>query len=108
MLSTAQMPTVKTALQAAYQTHGGVSALPWAQIIAIITSLLSGCIPSPTPAKVKEAVADDDSRDGATMVALRELYGWGAWRRHNGPAVSAALKEVVPATADDVLTAAID
>ncbi len=109
MLSTAQMTPLKATLDTAYVAHGGTAgAIPWSQIIAIIMQIFGGCIPTPTPAKLKEAVADDDQRDAAVRVAMLETLGWGAWRRHNGPGVSLAFKDVVPTTADDTLAAAID
>ena len=50
----------------------GAEALPWSQIIAIIMSVISGCVPTPTPAGLADSLTKLK-----TIVAL-----WRAFMHH--------------------------
>ncbi len=108
MLSIALFNAVYAKLVSSYESshgQGSSGALPWAQIIAFIMSLLGGVCPKPpTPAAARKQAADNPFYlDYATRTALIQEYGVGAWRKYDGPGMSAAVKGTIATGLDDAM-----
>ena len=121
MLSQAAFKKTKARLATTYEKlHGAppASAIPWAIIIDVVLKLLGGCFPTPPSGKDVKAratsnVADDkDYVEFGVRQALRSEYGFGAWRKYDGPGVAAAVLESAKASdekdLDEVVAGAFD
>lgn len=94
------------------------NAIPWVSIIEIIIQLLGGCFPkADSGGSVKARLAtltDDDSRWLGFNVrrALIREAGAGAWRKLNGPGVTAAVvqagKDAKESLLDEVVNESLD
>lgn len=102
MLSQKAFKKASTTLATNYaKLHGGppVAAIPWTIIIDVILKMLGGCFPTPpsgkdVKARASAGVADDrDYVEFGVRQALRSEYGFGAWRKYDGPGVAAAVLE---------------
>ncbi len=107
MLTSQQQTEASHGLQTAYTTAGGASAIPWDQLIPIVISLIQGCLQPKSAAELK-AAADNLQLQPAVRMACIELGGLGWYRRNNGPAIAAAIKNYLPTASDDLLVAVLD
>jgi hypothetical protein len=108
MLSLANFNTATGKLEANYK--GPAKAIPWANIISLLMSLIAGCIPAPpTPPKLKQAVSTDNLYlEYAVRTELRASHGLGAWRTYDGPGVCEAIKKTIAESDDAFLQGCLD
>jgi hypothetical protein len=102
----AQLTEATAGLQTAYEKHGGKAPIPWLNILPAIIALITSCLqPTPTPAAVKAACANDQERDFYTTYTLINEFGVGWRRQHKADcaAVSLAFKEYVAGASDELI-----
>lgn len=108
MLTSAQQAEASGALQPLYTAAGGGnSAIPWADLIAILLPIIQGCLKPKTAADV-HAAADSPMLRPSVRSACFEYGGFGWYRRHNGDAISEAFKGYLPTASDEILASVID
>ncbi len=107
MLTATQQTEANHGLQTAYTAAGGVSAVPWADIIAILQQIMNGCLKPQSVTDLK-AAADSPQLGPAVRLACIEVCGLGWYRRNNGGAIAAAIKAYLPTASDELLVAVLD
>jgi hypothetical protein len=88
---------------------GTAKAIPWANIIALVMSLITGCFPTPTPTPADVRGQLDTNPEYlpyAVRVGLRDDYGLGAWKLYDGPGVCAAIAATLKDPNNDNVIAA--
>jgi hypothetical protein len=100
MLSLANFNEARARLEANYK--GTAKAIPWANIVSLLMTFLTGCLaPTPTPATVKASAAKETEYLAyAVRSQLIQDFGLGAWRTHDGPGIVASVQATI-ASADD-------
>ncbi len=107
MLSASQQTEASHGLQTAYTAAGGVSVIPWADLIAILLPIIQGCLKPTTAAELK-ASADSPMLQPAVRMACIEVGGLGYYRRNNGGAIAVAIKTYLPTAPDEMCVAILD